>query len=291
MNKKTELFAGYVPVIHDGYIKAIDRHPDAKIGVFNSEILGELPYLRKDIRALSPEDATKAISGLGRKCVIMGQSALNKALNGPIVMPDDDITRMIVEANPNADIITEPIFLRWDRDNSAEKFSLKPDRVVVMDENDPIVAALNEELSRSTNWWRHLGAVIVDSDNNLSLHAHNSSVPTEYTSLIESDPRITAKKGESIERTIDMHAEARIFAEASKHGISLEGCSICVSTFPCPTCAKLIAHSGIKACYYVEGYAMLDGQSILNDFGVEIIKIDTNLGPEDPKILKPYPSS
>ncbi|MCX6728671.1 MAG: deaminase [Candidatus Saccharibacteria bacterium] len=291
MSKKVELFAGYIPVIHDGYIKAIDRHPDAEIGVFNGEILDKLPYLRKDIRALSPEDAKKAIDGLGRRSVIMGQSALNRALKSPIIMPDDDITRMIIEANPNADITTEPIFLRWDRDNSTEKLAIEPDRVVSMDENDPIVIALNDELSKSTNWWRHLGAVIVDRDSNIALQAHNSSVPTEYTSLIESDPRITAKRGESIERTIDMHAEAQIFAEASKHGIALEGCSICVSTFPCPTCAKLIAHSGMKACYYIEGYAMLDGQSILRDFGVEIIKIDTNLKPEDPRTLKPYPSN
>lgn len=291
MSKKVELFAGYVPVIHDGYIRAINLHPDAEIGVFNSEILDKLPYLRKDIRALSPEDAKNAISGLGRKSVVIGQSALKEALKSPIIMPDDDITRMIIEANPDAKITTEPIFLRWDRDNTSEKHAITPDRTVNMDCGDPIIEALNREKALCTNWWRHVGAVVVSKNQDLGQSNHNSNLPTEYTALFEGDPRITSKRGEAIEQTIEIHAEAALIAEAGKHGVTLEGDSICVSTFPCPNCAKLIALSGIDKCYYVEGYAILDGYRILKDFGVEIVKVDTKLQPDDPRRLKPYKTS
>jgi len=291
MKNNNELFAGYIPVIHDGYIKAFNRHPKATIGIFNNEILSGIPYICKDIRAIRPEDAEKSISGLGRKTVILGRLGLEQALLKPIIMPNDDITRDIIIANPNADITTEPVFLRWDRDNSSEKSMIIPDRTVYLDDNDQIIETLCNEKSLSTNWWRHVGAVVIDNKNKIILDGHNSSLPTEYSSWIDGDPRINSHKGEKIEQSIDIHAEAGIIANASKKGISTEGMTICVSTFPCPNCAKLIALSGIKSCYYVDGYAMLDGYSVLKDFGVEIVKLENKLKPEDPRALKSYPTS
>ena len=284
------MFAGYVPVIHKGYIEAIDRHPEAIIGVFNDEILSDYDYLRKDIRALSPEAAEQALTGLGRTAIILGRSALKEALKARIIMPNDDISRSIVSANPDSDITLEPIFLRWDRDNSTEQLAITPDRIVQMDSIDPVASALMQEKLLSTNWFRHVGAVVVDDDKNIRFSGHSSSLPSEYTSLFESDPRITARKGESIERSIDIHAEARIIAESSRTGKSLEGMTMCVSTFPCPNCAKLIALSGVKSCYYVEGYAVLDGYRILKESGVEIVKLEVPEIPDDPRTLKPYPT-
>lgn len=288
MSNNGKLFAGYIPVLHDGYIKAINRHPDAVIGIFNSEILDDLSYLHKDIRALNPKDIKKAIEGLGREAIIMGRTDLKKALQHPIIMPSDDITRSIVASNPDAIISLEPIFLRWDRNNSIEQSVIVPDKVVRPNKKSPIIKALNSEHLHSTNWWRHVAAIIHNDKEKIYFSGHNSSLPTEYSSLIVSDPRITAKKGESIERSIDIHAEARIIAEAAKKGIALNGLSISISTFPCPNCAKLIALSGIKTCYYIDGYAMIDGYSILKDYGVEVVKLDTTLDKDDPKSLKPY---
>jgi deoxycytidylate deaminase len=285
-----ELFAGYIPVVHDGYIRAFDRHPDARIGVFNKDILENIPYTRKDIRALNPEDAVQAISGLGREAFVMGQLSLQEALKRPIIMPEDDITRTLIIENPDADITTEPIFLRWDRDNSTEKQAILPDRIVRIDGDDSIIKMLDEEMNQSANWWRHVGSVVIDAENNIILRAHNNSLPTEYTSWIEGDPRITAHKGNEIDRSIDAHSEIVNIAEAARRGIALEGKSIMVTTFPCPYCAKAIAHSGIKSCYFIEGYATLDGQTTLKDAGVEIVKIETELPPEDPRSLKPYPN-
>ncbi len=290
MKNNNELFAGYIPVIHDGYIQAFDRHPDATIGVFDQEIITDIAgYLRKDIRALSPEIAQKAIEGLGRRSIILGKAALEIALKQQIIMPSDDITRKIIERYPEANIIQESVFLRWDRDNSAETSTIEPDREITLNKNSNIIKTLSEEARQSTNWWRHIGAAIFDDNEDVIISSHNSSVPTEYTSCIECDPRITAQRGESIERSIDMHSEARLIANACKQGISLEGKTIYVSTFPCPNCAKLIAESGIKSCHFVEGYAMLDGQSILKDYNIEIVKVNSELEPEDPNSLKPYP--
>ena len=284
------MFAGYIPVIHQGYIQAIDRHPGAVIGILNNEVLSEYDYLRKDIRALTPEAAEQALIGLGRDVVILGNTALKEVLGGRLIMPNDDISRSIAKANPQADLTLEPIFLRWDRDNSTEASDIIPDRIVKMDSSDPIAQTLNHEKALSSNWWRHIGAVIIDDSSAIRLSGHNTPLPSEYSSLFEGDPRITAKKGEAIGRSIDMHAELGLVAEAAKSGMSLDQMTICVSTFPCPTCAKLIALSGIKSCYYVDGYATLDGYKNLKDHGVEIVKLETALEPDDPRILMPYPT-
>ncbi len=288
MDKNRELFAGYIPVIHSGYIEAFNRHPDAEIGILGDDVLSQVSYLHKDIRALNPHDAEKAIVGLGRDASIIGINALSKVLySQTVIMPDDDITRLLLEQYPQADIQKEPVFLRWDRDNSTNISDITPDRTVSLNDHDPLINLLGYEATQSSNWWRHVGAVILDDEKVLT-SGHNSSLPTQYTSWIEGDPRITAKKGESIERSIDIHAEAKLIAEASKKSIDLSETSIIVSTFPCPNCAKLIALSGIKAVYYIDGYSMLDGYSVLKNFNVEIIKIEANLKPENKNSFVQY---
>lgn len=287
MKKDIEYFAGYIPVLHDGYIRAFSRYPKATIGIINDEILSNIDYLRKDIRAIKQIDIKKALIGLGRKAEIIDKKRLNQIIKSPIAMPDDDITRTIKNQNPDAKIFLEPIFLRWDRDNSITDSVIVPDSTIDINSNDPVIKCLSNELKKSTNWWRHLGVVITDDDN-IIISTHNCCVPTEYSSWIDCDPRITAKKGENIERSIDMHAEARAIAEAANRGLSLKGKNIYVSTFPCPNCAKLIAVSGFSKCYYIEGYSMLDGYDILKSYGIEIIKINIELPKEDPKIFKKY---
>ena len=73
-----------------------------------------------------------------------------------------------------------------------------------------------------------------------------------------------------------MHAEAAVIAEAAKKGIATQGCDVYATTFPCPTCAKLIAAAGIKKLYYQDGYALLDGENVLKSAGVKIIKVKKN---------------
>ena len=46
-----------------------------------------------------------------------------------------------------------------------------------------------------------------------------------------------------------------------------------VTDFPCPPCAKLIAGAGVAKLYYRDGYAVLDGQDVLDVAGVEIVQV------------------
>ena len=290
MTNSESLFAAYIPVIHEGYIEALSRHPDAVVGIFDQSVTDLVPYLRKDIRALSPEAAETLIQSLGRQTVIVDLEALEQALRTKyVIMPSDDLTDAIEEQYPDTKIEREPIFLRWDRNAATSNVDVTTDRTVTLPSDHPVIAEIYHEKSASSNWWRHIGAVCTDMKGSVLLSTHNSPLPTQHSSWIDSDPRITSRRGESIERSIDIHAEAWLIARAAQKGLSLEGTELYVSTFPCPNCAKLIANCGVKACYFVEGYAMLDGFDILKSADIEIVKIEVpDEAAEDPRTLKPY---
>lgn len=286
---RKEIVALYLPVIHAGYLDLLGRHEEADIGVLGSDIIQTFPYLRKEIRALTPEQAILLLRGNGRTAVVLSEPdlpGLNKTYE-TVVMPSDDISRELAPRIGNVEY--EPVFLRWDRDNTQLNQEVKPDRSIAQDdvEAGPIIAALMEASQNST-WWRHVGAAVV-KDDGIILRANNHTLPTEYTNWIDGDPRNTTRRGEGMELYNEIHAEAALIAKAAKSGISLYGLALYVTVFPCPNCAKLIATSGISRCYFAEGYAMLNGHEIMRNAGVELIKIDGMLSEEDERSLRPYP--
>jgi deoxycytidylate deaminase len=70
-------------------------------------------------------------------------------------------------------------------------------------------------------------------------------------------------------------------ARAARTGTALEGADLYVTTFPCPACARLIAESGFRRCYFSGGYSVLDGDGILRAAGVELFWVDP-AAPADP---------
>jgi dCMP deaminase len=285
-----EIVALYLPVIHAGYLDLLERHAQADVGVLGSDIIETVPYLRKEIRALTPERAAQLLTGIGRTALVISIPDLPNLSDtyDTVVMPNDDVSRELAPHFENVEY--EPVFLRWDRENARVNQEVTPTRTIMADDTqaEPIVAALSEA-SRSTSWWRRVGAAVANDEGGLMLQAHNGAIPTPYSNWIDGDPRNTAKRGQDMELSNEMHAEARLIAEAARTGKSLEGSSIYVSTFPCPTCAKLIVESGISRCYFAEGYAVLDGEEIMKRAGIELIKIDGVQLEEDPRSLRSYP--
>ncbi|OGF76429.1 hypothetical protein A3H65_01200 [Candidatus Giovannonibacteria bacterium RIFCSPLOWO2_02_FULL_45_14] len=128
------------------------------------------------------------------------------------------------------------------------------------------------ESKKATNLWRQVGAVVA-RDGNVLATGFNKQVPSQHTPYYEGDARMFFKRGLNIELTTDQHAESVVISEAAKKGIALLGADLYISTFPCPPCAKIVAAAGIKRCYFLSGYSMLDGERILKDSGVEIIQV------------------
>jgi dCMP deaminase len=256
-----QTLVAYVPVLHEGYHRFFTKNEGEKeLYIFGSEIIKEFSWLAKEIRQLDPELMKKVIESLGIfESVTILTVANVKKLNdssGQLILPNEDISRSIAEKYfINANVEFDTIFLRWDKHNSiAEK---------------PIVS----EAEKSSDNWRHVGGIIV-KDGKILLSAHNTHVPSEHMPYVNGDPRSNFHKGNNIEISTAIHAEAYLIAQAAHEGISLEGADMYVTVFPCPPCAKLIAYSGIKNLYCGGGYAVLDGESILVAKGVKIFFVE-----------------
>ena len=237
MNKKTEVLIAYIPVLHEGYRKLLAAHPEAEVFVFGKEVIAEFKHLRKDVRALDPELIVLSLDGWGRSAQVLDVASIQKIAKSKstIIMPDEDVSRTIAEKYfSNCGVIFESIFLRWDTQASLTQKEVNPDAVVSEKEFDRLmIAAAEKEAEKSSDFWRHIGALVVKGGK-IILKTHNQLMPTEQTAYIVGDSRGNFHKGDHVELTMALHSEIGLVAEAAKKGISLDGTSMYVTTFPCP---------------------------------------------------------
>lgn len=272
--------AAYVPGLHEGYRRFFEKHAGTarSLFVFPSALLREVDHLRKDLRALDPELAVSAIRAWPYfSSVELLSDPVIECLNrehASLIMPDEEISRHVGETYfAGHEITYDTVFLRRDKNRTVAEEEVRPDRVVSCDEFDrEIMRRAVAEGEKSSDWWRRVGAVLI-GEHEIGMVAHNRHFPTEHTPGLLGDSRSNFTKGVAIELSNSIHAEAAIIAEAARRGMSVEGRSLYVTDFPCPPCAKLIAASGIAQLYYMTGYAMVEGDDILRDAGVEIVQV------------------
>lgn len=272
-------FVAYVPVLHDGYRQFFQKYDGPKeLYIFGPEITAEFPWLSKEIRELNPllmKDAIEALHIFDTVAVldVAGAQKLDLSTH-ELILPDEDISRELAQKYfTEAKVTFEPIFLRWDRHNSIKEITPDPDRQVTSEHfHQNVIKEVVTEAAKSSDIWRHVGAAIV-KDGAVIMKAHNHHLPSEHTPYVNGDPRNNFHKGDHIEISSAIHAEASLIAEAASKGIALAGADIYVSTFPCPPCAKLIACSGIKTLYYSGGYGVLDGEAIFKSVGIELVLV------------------
>jgi dCMP deaminase len=271
----------YVPVLHRGYLNWIEATHLTHLWVLSSELSLDLePSLRKDIRALTPDHIVASLQAVQPK--IQAQVVSDKNLPDLIAahpdatwhIPDELVSRQLVEKYlPTKPVEWGSVFLRWDASNSTKPKDVQP--------TESVEATVLQKrwfnnaqwiAEQSADWWRQVGGVIIKDDVPI-LSAFNKHVPHEQQPYLDGDPRGSFHKGEHIEVSTAMHCETAMIAQAAARGLNLTGAELYITTFPCPYCAKLVAYSGIKTVYYTEGYAMADGESILKDRGVEIVRV------------------
>lgn len=265
-----KVIVAYIPVLHDGYKKFLEKHASAdELFIFGEKLIEEFDYLHKEIRALAPVDIQKAIESLGivKEVSLLEDEEVNA---DEIVLPDEDVCRQFAEKKlSDKKVAFDPVFLRWDRTNTKKEKKVGPERIITENEfmNSAFLAA-----EKSSDWWRKIGAVIV-KDGQIVLSRFNQSLPHIQQQYADGDPRNASHKGKDLGKYVSVHAEAGLIAEAAKKGIALDGAEMYVTDFPCPVCAKQIATAGIKRVYFTRGYAVLDGEKILKAGGVELVEI------------------
>ncbi len=294
----------YLPVWHAGYqqlFESVIHEIDTVYLVDPSwaqTLSPDLDYLRKEIRALPIDSARELISRLYPQVtveVLNGTTASSDLANQivSIIAPDEDISRIVAEKYFSAiPIDYAPVFLRWYRTKATENKPIPTKSTIVVSElTNRMFTEAYTVAELSSDWWRHVGAVLARDDVVL-FSAGNRHKPSDHTPYIVGDVRQLFHKAEYMNYSTAEHAETAVIAEAARRGVATLGASLYVTTFPCPYCARLIAHAGITKLYFTEGYATLDGEELLKQAGVEIILVKNfEVGKKSHSILKQYPTS
>jgi dCMP deaminase len=279
----------YIPVLHEGYRRFIESHArGGRLYVVGPELHAEYGPLAKDIRALPAELAASAIAAWGvceevAELDAAGARAL-AAEHPRLTMPAEDVSYRLAERFfERCEVRFDAVFLRWDKTRTAQLLSPQPRRVVapedVLADLGPAAKAVFAELAgaaesaavASIDWWRRVGAAIrfADGEVRAACNVHNPHPASAYAA---GDPRSNFYKGVGWELSTATHAEARLIAQAAREGRATAGAVLYVTDFPCPSCAKLIAAAGIARLYFREGYAVLDGQDVLESAGIEVVQ-------------------
>lgn len=279
----------YIPVLHEGYRRFVENHArDGRLFVVGPGLHIEYGPLAKDIRALPAELVASAIAAWGicaEVAVLDAQGARELAAEHPrLTMPAEDVSYRLAESFfDRCEVRFDAVFLRWDKTRTAQLLAPQPRRVVpaedVLATMGPqaetvfaeLADAAESEAMRSIDWWRRVGAAIrfADGEVRAACNLHNPHPASAYA---VGDPRANFHKGVGWELSTATHAEARLIAQAAREGHATTGAVLYVTDFPCPACAKLIAAAGIARLYFREGYALLDGQDVLESAGIEVVQ-------------------
>ena len=123
---------------------------------------------------------------------------------------------------------------------------------------------------------RHVGAVIVK--NKRILATGYNGAPQGVKSCNDKGECLRKKlnipSGTRHEICYAVHAEQNAICQAAKMGISVDGATIYVTHQPCTICTKMIINAGIKKVMYIHGYPDDFSKVLLEEAGVELIKID-----------------
>jgi dCMP deaminase len=273
----------YVPVVHEGYRRFLERHAAGRrMYVIGRELHADFRPLAKDVRALEPADAAAALRALGiaASVEVLDANGVEAIAGEDLILPAEDVSYAVVERFfPRAAVRYDPAFLRWDKTKTVQLLDPRPHATAHEDEAlAELARAAEDEAARSIDWWRQVGAALRFADGTVAA-AHNQHHPHPHAPYAAGDPRANFSRGVELELSTATHAEAALIAQAARDGRATQGGEIYVTDFPCPPCAKLIANAGIKRVYYRRGYAVLDGQDVLDAAGVEVIALTAAAAP------------
>jgi len=123
---------------------------------------------------------------------------------------------------------------------------------------------------RSTCLKRKVGAVIVKDNQILATGYNGSPSGTTHCTDIGKCNRESQTQGCGLDYCRSTHAEMNAIVSCAKRGISCDGATIYVNTFPCSECAKLIINAGIKEIVFVEDYYAPLSKELLKETNVII---------------------
>lgn len=142
---------------------------------------------------------------------------------------------------------------------------------------DQYFAAITKQVAtRSTCLRRKVGAIIV-KDKRILTTGYNGA-PMGIKNCLERGTCLREElgipSGQRHEICRALHAEQNAIIQAAYHGVNIKDSVMYCTTQPCVLCSKMIINSGIKKIYYFIEYPDNLAVELLNEAGIEIIKLD-----------------
>lgn len=306
---KNQVFFAYIPVFHQGWASFLncenrgEKKPrnrgekkPRKLVLLDGQYLRPWAPTHKDLHAFSANKMALMLQAFYPDWQIEVADAdsllaLNNK-NCELIIPDDTALINYIEQNlPLAKICPQNIWLRWEKEKISSASAtptpasatptpapaqLVPQQILNFSDLPKkiqnLVSLLKTEGQKSGDWWRQVGAIAV-RNGQILLQTHNTHLPHSDQPYREGDMRAQFHRGDHLEASTAIHAEALLVATAAKTGLMLDGADLYLTDFPCPTCSKLIASAGFRHLFYLRGYSVLDGQRVLDASGVKITQL------------------
>jgi dCMP deaminase len=131
---------------------------------------------------------------------------------------------------------------------------------------------------RSTCLRRAVGAVLVKDKRILSTGYNGSPSNLKHCAEVGClREKLGIESGKMHELCRGIHAEQNAIIQAAYHGVSVKGAIIFCTNQPCSICARMIINAGIKKIYYQSGYADSLAKELLDEAGIELQQIDSDV--------------
>jgi dCMP deaminase len=127
---------------------------------------------------------------------------------------------------------------------------------------------------RSFDYTWQTGAVLV-RDGKVILTAHNRILPYENFAMHNGSLREKNMSALNDVANYDtIHAEMNMVIKALNEKVDIKGSTLYVNLMPCPSCARVLALSGIKKVVCRERHFGDYAEELFSDMGIEVIVLD-----------------
>lgn len=143
---------------------------------------------------------------------------------------------------------------------------------------DEYFASITKQVAtRATCLMRKVGAIIV-KDKRILTTGYNGA-PKGVKNCLDRGiclrEELGIPSGQRHEICRGLHAEQNAIIQAAYHGVNIKDGVIYCTNQPCAQCAKMIINSGIIKIYYFNDYPDELAQELLNEAGVELVRLET----------------
>ncbi|MBN1915922.1 hypothetical protein JW796_02945 [Candidatus Dojkabacteria bacterium] len=154
----------------------------------------------------------------------------------------------------------------------SNSYKVSIDKFRIYTEKEILVLA-EKNSSRSFDWIFPNGAVLAEKNKPVIL-AHNTVLPFETYSALHGSLREINKSPAGDQNYYDTnHAEIEILEKARRRRIGLRGKTLYVTTFPCPSCSRILSRTELSAIVYSLPYSDNFGLNLLTRSGIKIKQV------------------